>query len=97
MSPSRAREQLFAITVWLPASLTAPEPARELELEATTVRDAVAQVVARAPSLAPRIMYDDRPLVGFVLNGRQLRPSEALATGLAHGDRLELFPPVAGG
>lgn len=42
-------------------------------------------------------MYDDRPLVGFVLNGRQLRPSEALATGLAHGDRLELFPPVAGG
>ena len=88
---------MFVVTVHLPASLTAPEPARELSLEATTVRDAVEQVVARAPSLAPRIMYDDRPLVGFVLNGRQLRPSEALATGLAHGDRLEFFPPVAGG
>jgi len=88
---------VFEITVRLPASLTAPEPARDLELTATTVRDAVDQVVARAPSLASRIMYDDRPLVGFVLNGRQLRPSEALATGLAHGDRLELLPPVAGG
>jgi len=88
---------VFEITVHLPSSLTAPEPAREFELEATTVRDAVEQVVARAPGLAPRILHDGRPLVGFVLNGRQLRPSEALATGLAHGDRLELFPPVAGG
>ena len=88
---------MFHVTVHLPASLTAPEPARDIELEAATVGDTVAQVVARTPSLAPRIMYDDRPLVGFVLNGRQLRPSEALATGLAHGDRLELFPPVAGG
>jgi molybdopterin converting factor small subunit len=88
---------VFAITVHLPTSLTAPEPARELELEATTVRDAVAQVVSREPGLAARILHDGRPLVGFVLNGRQLRPSEALATGLAHGDRLEFFPPVAGG
>jgi len=88
---------MFVVTVHLPASLTAPEPARDIELEAKTVRDAVAQVVARTPGLASRIMYDDRPLVGFVLNGRQLRPSEALTTGLAHGDRLELFPPVAGG
>jgi molybdopterin converting factor small subunit len=88
---------VFEITVRLPSSLTAPEPAREYKLDATTVRDAVEQVVARAPGLASRILYDGRPLVGFVLNGRQLRPSEALATGLAHGDRLELFPPVAGG
>lgn len=88
---------MFEITVHLPASLTAPERARDVELEATTVRDAVAQVVAREPGLAPRILHDGRPLVGFVLNGRQLRPSEALGTGLAHGDRLELFPPVAGG
>jgi molybdopterin converting factor small subunit len=88
---------VFEITVYLPSSLTAPEPAREFELEATTVRDAVEQVVARAPGLASRILHEGRPLVGFVLNGRQLRPSEALATGLAHGDRLEFFPPVAGG
>ncbi len=69
---------MFEITVHLPSSLTAPEPAREFELEATTVRDAVEQVVARAPGLAPRILHEGRPLVGFVLNGRQLRPSEAL-------------------
>jgi molybdopterin converting factor small subunit len=88
---------VFAVTLHLPASLTAPEPARAIELEATTVRDAVAQVVAREPRLASRILYDGRPLVSFVLNGRQLRPSEALRTGLANGDRLDFVPPVAGG
>ena len=88
---------MFTVTVHLPASLTAPAPGHDVELVAATVRDAVEQVVAREPRLASRILYDGRPLVGFVLNGRQLRPSEALATGLAHGDRLEFFPPVAGG
>jgi molybdopterin converting factor small subunit len=88
---------VFAVTVHLPASLTAPEPAGDIELEATTVRDAVAQVVARQPQFAGRILYDERPLVSFVLNGRLLRPSEAMRTGLAHGDRLEFVPPVAGG
>jgi len=86
-----------AISVRLPASLTAPDPAHDLALEATTVREAVDQVVAREPHFAPRILYEGRPLVGFVLNGRQLPPSQALATALEDGDRLELFPPVAGG
>jgi molybdopterin converting factor small subunit len=88
---------VFDITVRLPASLVAPEPARDFALEATTVGDAVAQIVAREPLIAPRVLFQGRPMVSFVLNGRHLRPSEALATGLAHGDRLELFPPVAGG
>ncbi len=88
---------MFEITVHLPASLTAPDPARDLAVTAATVREAVEQVLAREPRLAGRVLYDDRPLVSFVLNGRQLRPSEALRTGLAHGDRLELIPPVAGG
>lgn len=88
---------MFDITVRLPASLTAPDPALALVLTATTVRDAVDQVVARHPQIAPRILFDERPLVSFVLNGRLLRPSEALRTGLAHGDRLDFVPPVAGG
>jgi len=88
---------VFDITVRLPASLTAPDSALELVLTATTVRDAVDQVVAGHPQIAPRLLFDGRPLVSFVLNGRQLRPSEALRTGLAHGDRLDFVPPVAGG
>lgn len=88
---------MFAVTVHLPESLTAPEPARDVGVEATTVGDAVAQIVARLPRLSPRILFEERPLVGFVLNGRQLRPSEALRTGLANGDRLDFVPPVAGG
>ncbi|HOT23748.1 MAG TPA: MoaD/ThiS family protein [Thermoleophilia bacterium] len=88
---------MAAVTVHLPASLTAPEPGCEIELEATTVGDAVAQVVARRPRLAARILFEERPQVSFVLNGRQLRPSEAMRTGLSHGDRLDFVPPVAGG
>lgn len=88
---------MAGVTVHLPASLTAPEPAQDFELEATTVGDAVAQVVALQPRLAARVLFEERPLVSFVLNGRQLRPSEALRTGLAHGDRLDFVPPVAGG
>lgn len=88
---------MFDITVHLPPSLTAPGPARELAVRASTVREAVERVVAREPQLAGRILHDGRPLVSFVLNGRNLRPSEALRTGLAHGDRLDVVPPVAGG
>jgi molybdopterin converting factor small subunit len=88
---------VFEITVRLPVALTAPGPALELALTATTVREAVNQVLAREPGLATRILFEGRPMVSFVLNGRQLRPSEALRTGLANGDRLDFVPPVAGG
>lgn len=88
---------MFEITVRLPVGLTAPGPARDLTLTAATVRDAVDQVLAREPGLATRVLFEGRPLVSFVLNGRQLRPSEALQTGLAHGDRLDFVPPIAGG
>ena len=85
------------VTVSLPPSLTAPEPAAEVVCEASTVAEALRAVVAQAPRYAQRIFYKERPLVSVVLDGRHLPPSEALDTEITAGARLELLTPVAGG
>ena len=52
-----------AITVGLPAALTAPHPARDVACEASTVGEALRAVVAQAPQYEQRIFYGDRLLV----------------------------------
>ena len=86
-----------AITVGLPAALTAPLPARDVACEAETVGDALRGVVDQVPQYGPRIVYGDRLLVAVTLNGALLPPAEVRGTGLSAGDRVEVVPPVAGG
>ncbi|HTX69666.1 MAG TPA: MoaD/ThiS family protein [Thermoleophilia bacterium] len=86
-----------AITVGLPAALTAPSPAREYALEAGTVGEALRAVVGKAPQYAQRMFYRDRLLVVVTLNGKQLPPGRVRETELADGDRLDVLMPVAGG
>lgn len=86
-----------AITVGLPASLTAPAPARDVDLEAGTVGEALRALVDQSPQYAPRIFHRDRLLVVVTLNGRQLPPGRVGETTLAAGDRLDILTPVAGG
>jgi molybdopterin converting factor small subunit len=86
-----------AIIVSLPAALTAPQPARELACEASTVTEALRAVVAQAPQYEQRIFYGDRLLVVVTLNGRHLSPATVHETRLAAGDRVEILLPVAGG
>ncbi len=86
-----------AITVSLPAALTAPQPARSIACEATTVDEALRAVVEQAPQYEQRIFYGDRLLVVVTLNGRHLPPTAVRQTELATGDRIELLLPVAGG
>lgn len=86
-----------AVTVRLPAALTSPEPATEVGCEASTVGEALLAVAAQRPRFGQRLFYGDRLLVIVAVNGRHLAPSEAKATGLAAGDRVEVLPPVAGG
>ena len=88
---------LPAITVHLPASLTSPDPARDIACEAATVGDALLAVAAHAPVYEQRIFYGDRLLVTVALNGRHLPPAEVRATPVATGDRVDVLPPVAGG
>ena len=69
-----------AITVGLPASLTAPAPAQDYALEAATVEEALRALVDQAPQYAQRVFYRDRLLVVVTLNG------EAAAAGRGQGD-----------
>jgi len=86
-----------SIQVSLPVALTSPEPAVVLDCDAGTVAEALRAAVAQAPRFAQRIFFNDRLLVGVVLNGRHLAPAAARDTPLAKGDRVEVMPPVAGG
>jgi molybdopterin converting factor small subunit len=86
-----------AITLGLPASLTAPGPAQDYALEAATVDEALRALVDRAPQYAQRVFYRDRLLVVVTLNGKQLHPGRVGETELAAGDRLDILMPVAGG
>ncbi len=86
-----------AITVSLPAALTAPQPARDVACEAATVDEALRAVVEQAPQYEQRIFYGDRLLVVVTLNGKHLPPTTVRETELAAGDRVEILLPVAGG
>jgi sulfur carrier protein ThiS len=86
-----------AVTVGLPAALTAPDPAHDYVFEAATVDEALRSLVGQAPQFAPRVFYGRRLLVVVSLNGRQLSPAEVRQTTLSAGDRLDLLIPVAGG
>jgi molybdopterin converting factor small subunit len=86
-----------AITVGLPAALTAPEPARDVTCNAATVVEALREVVAQSPRYEQRLFYGDRLLVVVCLNGRHLPPGQVGETTLATGDRVDVLPPVAGG
>ena len=86
-----------SVHVDLPAALTSPQPPVVLDCEGATVADALRAAVAQAPRYAQRIFFNDRLLVGIVVNGRHLAPAAALTTALTEGDRVEVMPPVAGG
>jgi len=85
------------VHVCLPAALTSPEPPVILHCEAGTVAEALRAAVAQAPRYAQRLFFNDRLLVSVVLNGRHLAPAATPSTRLGEGDRLDVFPPVAGG
>ena len=86
-----------AITVGLPAALTAPQPARDVPCEASTIGEALTAVVDQAPQYRQRIFYGDRLLVVVTLNGKHLPPAAVRETRLAAGDHVEILLPVAGG
>jgi molybdopterin converting factor small subunit len=86
-----------AITVGLPAALTAPLPPRDYACEAATVGEALRAVVRQVPRYGPRIFYGERLLVVVTVNGAHVAPGEALTRKLVAGDRVDILPPVAGG
>jgi molybdopterin converting factor small subunit len=86
-----------SVTVHMPATLTAPQPAQEVSCDGADVAAALRDLTRRLPWMDARVFYAGKLLVTVARNGEGLRPSEALGTAVADGDRLDLIPPVAGG
>jgi molybdopterin synthase sulfur carrier subunit len=73
----------------------------EREFEAgTTVGDVLAAIESEFPELAGDVLDEDgeiQPQLSVLKNGREVVHMEGTETTLEDGDRLSIFPPVAGG
>lgn len=72
---------------------------REFE-DGASVGDVLAALEAEFPDLAGEVLDgegDIRPQLTVLKNGREVVHIEGTATELADGDRVSVFPPVAGG
>ncbi len=92
----------MAIEVRLYATLRAIAGQRSVAVSDTCpdVRCVMDDLIARWPELEERL-YDEeremRPYVAVMVNGRDIRHLEGLATALDAASELDVFPPVAGG
>jgi molybdopterin synthase sulfur carrier subunit len=72
---------------------------REFGPEAT-VGDVLAAIESEFPEMAGDVLDetgDIQPQLSVLRNGREVVHIDGTATTLADGDRLSVFPPVAGG
>ncbi len=67
--------------------------------DASTVGDVLAALEAEYEGLAGNLLVDGdlKPQINVLLNGREVLHMEGVDTGVADGDTLAVFPPVAGG
>ena len=70
-----------------------------LALEAGTIRDVLVALQAEHPALRSLLCDDGevRSYITILVNGKNIREMEALATILSDGDEVAIFPPVSGG
>jgi molybdopterin synthase sulfur carrier subunit len=70
-----------------------------LVFEASTIREVLATLRSEHPALQPLLCEDGevRPYITILINGKNIRDMEALATSLSDGDEVAIFPPVSGG
>ena len=90
----------MAITVKIPAQLRAVTGGEgEIEVEGTTVREALDAVFEQHQDLRERITEDGglRRFVNVYVSGEDIRFQEGLDTALSEGDEVTILPAVAGG
>lgn len=66
----------------------------------TTVGDVLATIESEYPELAGDLLDEEgeiKPQLSVLKNGREVVHMDGPATALEDGDRLSVFPPVAGG
>lgn len=94
------RSPLMPVTLHLPTVLAKLADGKAIETRGSTVGEAVADVAARYPSLAPRLRDDTGkpyPFVTFYLNDEDIRFHGGFEAPLADGDELTVVPAIAGG
>jgi molybdopterin converting factor small subunit len=72
----------------------------EVKISASTVAEAMDQLVAQFPSLKPHLYSDQGELRSFVnlfVNDENVRDLNGVHTDLKDGDRLMIIPSIAGG
>jgi sulfur-carrier protein len=88
-------------TVWIPQVLRASVGGvKTIDLDATSVGDLIAALVARHPSLHDQLLTADGELNRFVnvyLNGQDVRYLDGLETRVEARDEVRLLPAMAGG
>jgi molybdopterin synthase sulfur carrier subunit len=67
--------------------------------EGTTIGDVLYELEAEYDDLAGQLIEDDdlRPHINVLKSGREALHLDGMETVLEDGDRLSIFPPVAGG
>ncbi|MEI6221674.1 MAG: ubiquitin-like small modifier protein 1 [bacterium] len=72
----------------------------ELTVDATTVGQALDQLVSQFPTLQQHLFNDDKAVRSFVnlyVNDENIRHKSGLDTPLASGDTVMIVPSIAGG
>ncbi|HSI80522.1 MAG TPA: ubiquitin-like small modifier protein 1 [Solirubrobacterales bacterium] len=90
----------MAITVKIPAQLrVATDGVGEIEVDGTTVGEALDAVFAQHGGLRERITEDGtlRRFVNVYVSGEDIRFKDGLDTSLDDGDEVTILPAVAGG
>jgi sulfur-carrier protein len=88
-------------TVRLPSVLRQhADGERAIEVDGSTIGDAVHALVGRHPALADQLLTPDGELHRFVnvyLNGQDVRYLSGLQTPVGDRDEIRLLPAIAGG
>ncbi|MFU2158389.1 MULTISPECIES: ubiquitin-like small modifier protein 1 [Caldisericum] len=72
----------------------------EVELDAETVIDAIRKLVEKYPILKNEVLDENDSLKNdyiYLVNGRNVEFLQKGNTPLKDGDKISIFPPVAGG
>ena len=87
--------------VWIPQVLrSAVGGQKQVQLEGGTIRELVAALVAKYPSLEQQLLDQSGDLNRFVnvyVNGQDVRYLNGLDTPVAQRDEVRLLPAMAGG
>ena len=91
----------MSVTILIPTALRSfVDRKSEVEVEGSTIGEALANLAGQYPDLKHQIYEDDVKLPGFVnvfVDGTNIKKLNGLETKLAQGATVMLVPAIAGG